>query len=144
MSVVTEPRPYGISTLHKTGTGIGTKWKVYSVVPCGNVHTGLRQGRDQDPLFPIVSVPFHVLVPVLFPCSVNKPLLCCTNKKSSTENGYVCGDMKVEQSTVVSFVNAHRKLLDISFNCNRYLATSATEYVCVFFNHHLGIATLEF
>ena len=129
MSVVTEPRPYGISTQAQD-------WNWYrdpmeSIVPCGNVHTGLRQGRDQDPLFPIVSVPFHVLVPVLFPCSVNKPLLCCTNKKSSTENGYVCGDMKFEQSTVVSFVNAHRKLLDISFNCNRYLATSATEYVCV-------------
>ena len=107
--------------------------QIESIVQCGNVHTGLRQGRDQGPLFPIVPVPFHALVLVLFPCSVNKPLLCCTNKNSSTKNGYmyVCGDMKFEQSTVVSFVNAHRKLLDISFNCNRYLATSATEYVCV-------------
>ena len=94
-------------------------------------------------LFPIVQAPFHVLVPVQFPCSVNEPVLYCTNKNSSTKNGYVCGDMKFEQSTVVSFVNAHRKLPDISFNCNRYLATSATEYVCVL-NHHLGIATLEF
>ena len=38
-----------------------------------NVHTGLRQGRYQDPLFPIVQVPFPVPPKVPVPCSVNKP-----------------------------------------------------------------------
>ena len=32
----------------------------------------LVRDKDQDPLFPIASVPFPV--PVLFPCRVNKPL----------------------------------------------------------------------
>ena len=38
----------------------------------GNVHTGPRQDRNWDPLFPVVLVPFPV--PVTFSCRVNKPL----------------------------------------------------------------------
>ena len=37
------------------------------IVSCRNVHTG--RDRDQNPLFPIMSVPYPVLVPV--PCNVN-------------------------------------------------------------------------
>ena len=39
-----------------------------------NVHTGPRYERNQDPLFPVVLFQFFVLVPVPFPCSVNKAL----------------------------------------------------------------------
>ena len=42
-------------------------------VLCSNVHTGLRQRRDQDPLFPVVPVPFPV--PVLVPYSVRDGIL---------------------------------------------------------------------
>ena len=35
----------------------------------------LVRDSEQDPLFPMVPVPFHVLVPALFPCSVKRPSL---------------------------------------------------------------------
>ena len=38
-----------------------------------NAHTGLKQGKEPDPLFPIVLVQFAVPVPVPFPSIVNKP-----------------------------------------------------------------------
>ena len=57
-----------------------TKW-------CRNVHTSLRQDRDQDPLFPIVPVPYLVpsSVPVLG--SVNKSGLLFHKKMPLNING---------------------------------------------------------
>ena len=61
-----------LSHTARTGTGTGTKWKVPYAVEMFTL-VGDRN-RDQDPLFPIVPVPFSVPPTVLFPYNVNKPL----------------------------------------------------------------------
>ena len=33
-----------------------------NTVPCGNVHTGLRQGQGPGPIFPYCASPIHVSV----------------------------------------------------------------------------------
>ena len=53
---------HGILTLHGNGTG------TESTVPCTNLHTGPRQERNQNPLFPIVPVQFLLSISVPFPC----------------------------------------------------------------------------
>ena len=61
-----------------------------SIVPCRNVHTGLRHGQDQNPLFPIVPALFSVLILVLLPCSVNNSLWLLgsiDNQTSQTDSG---------------------------------------------------------
>ena len=63
---------YGIFPLqgNGTGTGAGTKWKVYYHV---EMFTLVRNmDRDQGPLFSIVPVPFPEPVMVPFPCSLKK------------------------------------------------------------------------
>ena len=61
------------------------RYQMESIVPCRNVHTGLRQ--EQAPLLPMVPVPF----PVPFPFSVNKPQgssrFTSTHPQHSTSNG---------------------------------------------------------
>ena len=42
---------------------------------CRTVHTASGPGMGPDQLSPIVPVLFPVPVPVLFPCSVNVPLI---------------------------------------------------------------------
>ena len=64
-----------VFTLHLNGTGPlqGPKGK-YIYYHAEMFTLGWIRDRYQGPLFHIVPVPFPVLPPVLFPCSVNKPL----------------------------------------------------------------------
>ena len=64
---------YGLFTLHGNGTrtSTGNGKQDYIVQKCSHWF----EERNQDPLFPIVLVPFPVPVPVPLPCSVNKPSL---------------------------------------------------------------------
>ena len=48
--------------------------KMESRVCCGDVHTGQTQGQGPEPIVSIVSVPFPILVPVPFLCSMTVPL----------------------------------------------------------------------
>ena len=65
--------------VHKEGA-IHTAWEwdrdwyrdqLESIVLCRNVHRDSDRDREQDPLFSIVPVPFLLLIPIPFPCSVN-------------------------------------------------------------------------
>ena len=62
----------GTFTLDGSGTGNGNRNRnngfLYIMF---TVHTALRQGQEQDPLFFIVLALFPV--PVLVPCSMNRP-----------------------------------------------------------------------
>ena len=75
--------------LHRNGTetGNGINEFLRSVQKCS-----LVRPLSEDPLFPIVSVPFPVLPLVPVSCSVNKPLkvsflLVFSNQESSIING---------------------------------------------------------
>ena len=49
---------------------------LWVLIYCAEMFTVVRD-RDQDPLFPIVPVPFPVPFFVPVPCSVNEPWLNC-------------------------------------------------------------------
>ena len=68
----------GLFTLHGNGTGTGTgPGAMGPNVLYGNVHTGLRLGKEQDPLFSIVLVQYPVPVPVLETELSSRILISC-------------------------------------------------------------------
>ena len=79
---------------HYMGTGPGqvqgTGRKVF-LIYCAEMFTQVRdREKNQNQLFALELVQFPVPVPVLFPCTVNKPLKLMSTKTEEAHYVYTC------------------------------------------------------